>query len=331
MLGIQLLAQQHLRIATAPTNGDALNATRNDCTRRPPNRPVSVTNPAPPPIPTPARDYKLAELIPWLTRGEPVLTIKTAELQPVYAAATRNIQQADSIIQMIAAGFYGIAVALGQVPKTGVTTTDFYNEAFSRWQLAATTQVAPIAMSAQATFAAYLGQGWTVFETFASDLWEAAANIRPKILADINKVTFSETRDPDGGKQIPLWLLERHGYDLRGKMGTLLRERLKFDSLLGIREAYNAAFSIDGTKVTTALGHDSFDALSCVRQVLVHRAGKADAEYVRKSTPLALAPKTQLDNIIELDGQVVANIFLAVFPKVIELFTAVDDWLVEHP
>lgn len=54
---------------------------------------------------------------------------------------------------------------------------------------------------------------WTVFETLFGDLWEAALNAHPNKLSDLK----------GAGRQISTKHIQRHGYDLSDKMGTLLK------------------------------------------------------------------------------------------------------------
>ncbi len=61
----------------------------------------------------PAFDYKLDALIPWLTRGEPLAApLQTAALQPLYAAATKNLQRADGIVSSTALAFWAGRIAV---------------------------------------------------------------------------------------------------------------------------------------------------------------------------------------------------------------------------
>ena len=81
----------------------------------------------------PARDYKLAAVIPWLTRAEPLTAIKTDALASVYEVATTNMQTADAILTSVASGFLAAAQLQNALPANA-TIPDALRIAFSAWQ-----------------------------------------------------------------------------------------------------------------------------------------------------------------------------------------------------
>jgi hypothetical protein len=120
-----------------------------------------------------------------------------------------------------------------------------------------------------------------------------------------------------------------HGFDVRERMGTILRPRFEFTRLANIREAYSCAFSEKASRVDTALASKSLDAISILRNALVHKAGRADAEYLRRAAELKL-PKPELGEPILLDGQVISNLVRPAIVTAGHLMTAVSDWIEQN-
>jgi hypothetical protein len=136
---------------------------------------------------------------------------------------------------------------------------------------------------------------WTAIEALLGDLWEASLNCHPKTLALLkgkaDRIGKSSTEipqyqrsgsDPDREtKSVPLNLIGMNGFDLRNSMGTVFRRqrRFEFTRLPSIREAYSQAFSVKYGRIDAALGNKSLDCLSAVRNLIVHKASIADAEY----------------------------------------------------
>jgi hypothetical protein len=79
------------------------------------------------------------------------------------------------------------------------------------------------------------------------------------------------------------------------EMGAVHKVRFEFSRLDGIREAYASAFpEKEGSKdIDAALTDDALDALSALRNVIVHRGGKADKEYVARCSYLPNLPKAE--------------------------------------
>jgi hypothetical protein len=173
----------------------------------------------------------------------------------------------------------------------------------------------------------------------SGDLWEAALNSHPTILAAlrgtptrIGRADKGVPQSHKGGgssdtKSVSLSMIELHKFDVRNSMGTIFRgqRRFEFTRLSGIREAYSCAFSEKSSKVDAALGSKTLDALSAVRNMLVHKAGLADAEYIRLSSSLDV-PKTELGSPVHLDGEVVAKLVKGAVTSANSLLIAVDDW-----
>jgi hypothetical protein len=121
-------------------------------------------------------------------------------------------------------------------------------------------------------------------------------------------------------------------YNLSDKMGELLKDKINFTSLDGIREAYSLAFNPKRIKksvvdaVDSALAGASLDALAAVRHVIVHKAGVADEDYVKahKKLPEPLRVK---DQQVPLDATFVRELVEPVVERSHQLLTAVDEWI----
>jgi hypothetical protein len=187
----------------------------------------------------------------------------------------------------------------------------------------------------QASMMSYVTTGWTIIETMSGDLWETALNAHPLSLANL---TGSPKRLKGGqinkssqaakeSKSVQLDDISRHRFDVANKMGTILRTKFEFASLDGIREAYACAFTERSAQIDRALIDKSLDALSAVRNVIVHRDAQADSEYIRKTKFLSSIPKAEIGQHVLLDGDVVVGLLKPAISAANQLLIAVDDWL----
>jgi hypothetical protein len=211
-------------------------------------------------------------------------------------------------------------------------------------QLAATGVTAMLSAASE-MLASHVTATWTIFETLAGDLWEAAVNGHPANLAklkgkknrirgamrsSVQGVPIPDDRGNGEGKSIPLSQVERYKYNISDKMGTILSEKFKFDRLDGIREAYSLAFCNAADEVDAALTDRALDALSQTRNLIVHRAGLVDRRYYDQTKKLPLALKGEIGAPILLDGEVIKALVEAGIDRCNHLIVAVDDWLGKH-
>jgi hypothetical protein len=197
-----------------------------------------------------------------------------------------------------------------------------------------------ISQGVDALLYAMVTGAWTNFETLAAELWEAAVNAHPKSLAHLSgsprdRFKLGKSLDVtqnDIRKTITLDDLGRFDYAISDKMGTIHIEARKvaFDSLSGIRHAYALAFAKDATKIDAALRADALDLASQIRHVIVHRAGKIDDSYLKKTKHIAAAPRGEQGCPIELDGEIVSSILRGLLECGKSLCTSVDAWLKAH-
>jgi hypothetical protein len=111
-------------------------------------------------------------------------------------------------------------------------------------------------------------------------------------------------------------------------MGTIFRleRRFEFTRLSSAREAYLRAFSEKATRVETAIKSNSLEALSSVRNVLLHKAGEADDEYVKQQSYLQI-PTAAKGEKIKLNGQNTADLIKPAIASCKSLMFAVNDWI----
>jgi hypothetical protein len=213
-------------------------------------------------------------------------------------------------------------------------------------------------------------QAWTVFKSFAGDLWIKTVNTAPRYLAPltgdaarisslagmkhrlkpaVNDGDAAEpTRNTDeddeefddiaeaSDKRITLgkvYEITRGSYDLADRMGDFLvaSNRVSFATLEGIRAAYSSAFSEKLRKARTdridaSLASRKIDTLCKARNLLVHKAGFADPEYIEETKGLDL-PRLGKGERIKIDGGLVRSLVEPVLLSCIELIKGVDSWM----
>jgi len=197
-------------------------------------------------------------------------------------------------------------------------------------QLAAT-GMGSMRSGAPEMLASHITAMWTIFETLAGDLWEAAINGHPSGLSGLHGRKMRSSSGQSEEKSIPLSQIGRYGYDLTNKMGTLLRDKFPFNSLDGIRQAYRMSFYKEATKLDASLSDKSLDALSEIRNLITHKRAIVDQRYSQRAKDLPLAPKGQIGERILLDGEIMTALVSAGLDRCNDLIFAVDDWLERHP
>jgi hypothetical protein len=224
-----------------------------------------------------------------------------------------------------------------------------------------------LAHGIEATLSGMLVGMWTAFETLAGDLWVQSVNAQPKYLAGLtgtanriqklvrsgakrqqetkkgNKTAGTASGEDDAceilsQREVTLGMMckvTEGTYNLSDKMGTLLIEtkRVQFTNLEAIREAYSLAFSENvrrarTDKIDMTLADRELDALSAVRNLIVHKAGKADSMYLDDCKSAPTAPKIKEENEkLQLDGEVCQSLIAPVLKLSVDLINAVDTWL----
>jgi hypothetical protein len=198
---------------------------------------------------------------------------------------------------------------------------------------------APAAINAfEFAMMSYLTSAWTLFETAAGDLWEAALNHRPYGLADLRgekRYQRRERRRPgdESGKlekSVRLDLIRAQDWDTKHTMGSILRDKFAFTTLQGIRDAYEVAFYKKADEIDNIVTDNCYDRLSALRNVIVHKGAIADAEYVRRAKDIAGLPILKKGEKIELNGKMVADLVHETSNSTARLIHSVDQWLVTN-
>lgn len=138
-------------------------------------------------------------------------------------------------------------------------------------------------------------QSWLAFEVLSEDLWLGVMKENPTLLTKPKQVRFRSRK--------------------------------------GIREAYTETFTADNTALIAALSNTAIDALALVRNVIVHKAGKADRDFLAgcQTTPsLSSFSTLNLEDSIFVDGVLFRSIVADGLKAVYGLIVAVDDWLRAH-
>jgi hypothetical protein len=206
----------------------------------------------------------------------------------------------------------------------------------------------PLPIGLKSTFISMILLAWTSFENLAVDLWVASVNLRPSPLARLTgsrrriakksllKENSIVTQSEDIETKFSLTqldILTNGTFDASGRMGNLLVDNFLFTKLTEIRTAYSSAFTEKERRARTdnldsVLANVSFDALSAMRNLFVHKAGKPDEEFEKLARKIQFLPTNKdPDGSIHLDGLVVSNLLVSVRTCCIGLIKAVDGWL----
>jgi len=132
---------------------------------------------------------------------------------------------------------------------------------------------------------------WTTFESFSTDLWVEALNSNPKLAmyASLTNLPADNKGEEmsienDAGKSVSIKQIDAYGYDLRGRMGLVLKasNKFNFNRLYGIEAAYHAAFGKKAKAVFDKPKYRRMTVLEGMRNVLVHSGGKIDLGWERR-------------------------------------------------
>lgn len=126
----------------------------------------------------------------------------------------------------------------------------------------------------------------------------------------------------------------------RDKYGALMeaKKNATFGSRFNFRAAYNTAFN--DASINTALNHESIDALSLLRNAIVHNAGVVDDSFMNSipntkgypGYPLCALLQQQIPGLnvgaeIPLDGERVKEIVNPAMNQGYQLVVALEQWL----
>jgi hypothetical protein len=187
---------------------------------------------------------------------------------------------------------------------------------------------------------------WTVFESLAEDLWEAALNAHPTKLAALTgrprSKLRSKGRENTTGTSVPvkqddagLWVsfddLQRNSFSLRLRMGTILKERFSFRALDGIRFAYHRAFAAQSTTIDDTLDDAGLQHAAAVRNLLIHKRGIVDEEFIDQTAGLPSNPQVAIGEVLPLTGKLCEVLSDSCRVCAVWLVMAVHAWIIGHP
>jgi hypothetical protein len=118
---------------------------------------------------------------------------------------------------------------------------------------------------------------WSAFEVLSRDTFETLLNGDPtKIQALISHPT---TRKRFEAERLPLDTLVQHGFDLSGRLGTVLVGQQDFSDLRIVKAVY-AVLCPGNDALNQALAHRDLWTLFQRRHLVVHRRGVIDQAYL---------------------------------------------------
>lgn len=171
--------------------------------------------------------------------------------------------------------------------------------------------------------------GWTMFETLAGDLWEAAVNLRPQPLAQLRSKNGVQKSKPDS-KQIELSAIEAFRFDIQHRMGTLLRntDKVIFTKLPLIHDAYLRSFPENSPPLSPDIWESrNLKTAVALRNVFAHRAGRVDKDFIDAVQEDKRFSTFSVGSQIGLSGQYTADIVRSLIEISMQLFSSVDEWL----
>lgn len=231
---------------------------------------------------------------------------------------------------------------IGEITPAAHQTIRAINEALDRWALGLENLPVSVGVIGTGEAASFAGmdleyrrrqldgyfsslviQGWIVFETLSEDLWEAALNAHPTTLADLGGKTTISLND-----------LQRNHFDVRSKMGTILKDRkndVSFRTLKDIQEAYSLAFSKQGSGIADILKRPYLRYAAAVRNLLVHKRGIVDKEFENQTSGITDVPAVAVGDCFPLGGHLSGKLVDACRHTGIALILAVHGWIDGHP
>jgi len=143
---------------------------------------------------------------------------------------------------------------------------------------------------------------WCSFEVLMKELWELALNYGGKyvskdVVTKLSSLEHGGSVDLLRGRYISLHYLAKHGYNISGKLGSVLSFKFDFTSVNGIKEAYSSAFP-KSANIKDALDNKGIVGLEATRSVVVHNAGVVDEDFCKKVN----ASKSEIGKRLQLNS-----------------------------
>jgi hypothetical protein len=178
--------------------------------------------------------------------------------------------------------------------------------------------ITPAREGIEAMLAAMVMATYAAFETLAADLWIVAVN-RHHLLAT-NWIEKNQDR------QLPINVIAGYGFDVSGRMGTLLHDtkKVSFESLFDIKKLYTQTFKgeID----------DAFEPVNDLlkaektRHLFAHRGGLIDQKFKDQMKDHPEYAGAVVGERLRLTGPVTGAHVSACTRSGVALIKAVDRW-----
>jgi len=182
--------------------------------------------------------------------------------------------------------------------------------------------------SMDAIFSSIIFQSWTAFEYFLQDAWVITVNNAPKPIS--GKVASSKLNKAD---DITPKVLHGLDYDLHSKFGQLLLDtkRVSFQSLGDIIFSYSLLLDVGDDRAVAKLfdhtGEGYVHALAAIRNLLAHKAGRVDDEFIGKAQRFPELRQYNRGEQLLLDGEIVKRARTGAALVALDLLKQLDDIL----
>jgi hypothetical protein len=132
---------------------------------------------------------------------------------------------------------------------------------------------------------------WTAIECLAKDGWATAVNDGPLSLAMRAAGKARDDTSTEAAKTISIAVLKDFDFNIKGRLGDVLKNKFRFSDPGRIEAAYRAAFdgqsswtaAPSGTTIADALAQPALKQLAATRHAIAHRAGVVDDAFKRAS------------------------------------------------
>jgi hypothetical protein len=228
---------------------------------------------------------------------------------------------------------------------TPAQSQELLNEAwpYGLWLLnemaTAEVQPNPIRNSITAILSSVLLGSWTAFEVLAGDLWVAALNDRPRLgfaALDADKSDSDSDEEKERKDKVkftlPVKLLRKYKYDLKTRMGSVLRKKWDFARRVEAKEAYLKTFRKPSDKhvLESIFDDQKLIWMAAIRNSIVHDGAIADHEFTCQIKRHPQLRTVKEGESIPLRGSLVREFIDAASQRGLELIKFVDDWLVNN-
>lgn len=161
---------------------------------------------------------------------------------------------------------------------------------------------------------------WSSFETCFEELFQRSRGV----CARFALLSGSELRISELAAQLT------QNPETVNKFSSKGKER--FTSLSKIREAYSRAVDIDSTDLDAALASDKLDALSLIRNLIVHDAGNVDRDFENRAKyNTTLLKYWQPGGLtVDITGGMTGDIASGALSVAVDAIQAVDIWIQNH-